>query len=257
MPPLPAAFDVPEVPVSASRDDMTACMPGADIGKLKFPTSIFTLQLRDKDSQWRSWAPIGANGLNVGRSSSSAHFPFLNSMAVRHLRLSYDGTRLMAEDLGSLNGVFLRLDGPVELKDGQRFRVGSQVLEFHRPPPFEPVPVTYSADGEEFLSCDVEPLAFLDLIRPNNERGLRYPLTKPDFTLIGREPRKVDLALPKADWVSGCHAEIRVEGSRFFLKDMGSRNGTFIQVMAPTRLKSGDELLVGRASLRVVDQQEM
>jgi hypothetical protein len=253
MAPLPAFG-----PAQAEDDEgKTQYMPGADIGKLKFPSSIYTLQLLDNTGQWRSWAPIGANGLNLGRSQGSAHFPFLSSMATRHARFSYNGPQLRVEDLGSLNGVYLKITAPVELQDGMRFRVGSQVIEFRKPEPFEPVSPLQGPDGEEFLSADLSCLAVLILIRPDNQPGLCFPITKPETTRIGREGKLVDIALPRAEWVSSQHAQIRQADGRFYLEDLNSRNGTFIQIREPTPIRSGDVLLVGRAFLRVVDQSGM
>jgi pSer/pThr/pTyr-binding forkhead associated (FHA) protein len=239
------------------EDGRTQYMPGADIGRLKFPTTIYTLQLLDNTGQWRSWAPIGANGLNLGRGQNSAHFPFLSSMANRHVKFSYNGPRLFVEDLNSLNGVYLKIKGTVPLRDGQRFRVGSQVIEFRAAEPFQAVLPLQSNEGEEFLSYDLEALGFLDLIRPNEQTGLRFPITKPDATKIGRDAKLVDIALPRAEWVSGQHAQIRHDHGAFHLDDLNSRNGTFIQIAEKTELQSGDVLLVGRAFLRVVDQSAM
>jgi hypothetical protein len=253
MAPLPSLGSGP------TEDDeaKTQYMPGADLGRLKFPTSIYTLQLLDNNGQWRSWAPIGANGLNLGRSQGSAHFPFLSSMATRHVRFSYNGPQLRVEDLGSLNGVYLKVTKPVELHDGMRFRVGSQVIQFHRPEQTPPVEPARNPDGEEFLSTDLPCLAVLVLVRPDNQPGLCFPITKTEPTRIGREGKLVEIALPRAEWVSSQHAQIRYADGRFFLEDLNSRNGTFIKISEPTEINSGDVLLVGRAFLRVVDQSAM
>lgn len=261
MPPTPPASPSPspaQPPIHSVEEDdeegKTRYMPGADLGKLKFPSTVFTLQLLDNTGQWRSWAPIGPNGLHLGRGPNSAHFPFLSSMAVRHIRLKFDRGRLVAEDLGSLNGTYLKITAPTELTDGARFRVGGQVIEFHAAAPLDPATTLRSEDGEEFLSFDMQPLAFLDLIRPDGQPGLRFPITKREPTKIGRDGRHVDLALPQADFVSGQHAMIRFENDRFLLEDLNSRNGTFLRLGEPTPLNPGDILLVGRAFLRVVDQ---
>lgn len=232
---------------------MTELWRGPDVRQLKFPTADFKLQLLDASGRWNTWCEIPAGGRNIGRSQNSSNFPFLSSMAVRHLKLSYDGPRLKAEDLGSLNGTYLRITGPVELEDGMRFRVGSQVLEFHRAEPAAPVSPEQGADGEEFLSHDPRLLAYLDLIRPDNRPGLRFPILKAGVTRIGSEETKVDLALPGAEWVSRQHAQVRHDDGRFYLEDCNSRNGTFIRLRGPTHLGAGDVLIVGRVVLRVVD----
>lgn len=231
---------------------MTVGMQGVDVSKFKFPSTSFSVQLLDNNGQWRTWTLINPGGLNIGRSQGVGNIPFLNSMAPRHLRLSYEAQRLHAEDLGSLNGVYIKITEPVELTDGSRFRLGSQVLEFHRADRLPAIDALSSPDGEEFLSCDPEVLAQLDLIRANNEVGFRFPITSPGITRIGRD---VDMQFTlRAEWVSGKHAQVRHDQGRFWLEDTGSRNGTFLQIRGKVPLKNGDILLVGRALLRVVAQ---
>lgn len=234
-------------------DGKTELYRGPDVRQLKFPTADYRLQLLDANGQWNNWCEIPAGGRNIGRSQNSANFPFLSSMAVRHLKLSYDGPRLKAEDLGSLNGTYVRITGPVELQDGMRFRVGSQVIEFHTREPVEPAPSERGPDGEEFISHDLAPLAALALIRPDNRPGIWFPILKSGITRIGSDENRADLTLTRAEWVSRQHAQIRHEGGHFTLEDTNSRNGTFVQIRGVTYLNPGDVLIVGRVMLRVVD----
>ena len=102
----------PTRPITPADDDDDKTRPflgGIDLDKLRFPKSVYTLQVLDKSGQWRDWGPIHANGLNVGRSKASGDFPGLNTMAVRHMKFGYNKAKLMVEDLGSLNGVYLRI----------------------------------------------------------------------------------------------------------------------------------------------------
>jgi pSer/pThr/pTyr-binding forkhead associated (FHA) protein len=67
----------------------------------------------------------------------------------------------------------------------------------------------------------------------------------------------VDLGpLPEASYVSRHHAEFRFDGSTWFIRDMGSRNGTFwrsggqgafSRVAGEQQLASGDEIALGNA----------
>jgi pSer/pThr/pTyr-binding forkhead associated (FHA) protein len=74
-----------------------------------------------------------------------------------------------------------------------------------------------------------------------------YPLG--DLTTIGRSPGN-DIVL-RDGYISGEHAQIRQGDENYFLEDLGSTNGTFIngvRIKEPVILKNGD-----RISFRQVD----
>ena len=77
-----------------------------------------------------------------------------------------------------------------------------------------------------------------------------YPLTA-GVTTIGRSSDN-DVVVPD-DPVSRRHAQIRWDGARFVLEDLGSRNGTFVngrRLDGPHVLRHGDQLVVpGRTFL--------
>src|SRR5207302_10036683 len=132
-----------------------------DPHQVGLPKHVFKLQLFGKDNDWHDWGSISANGRTVGRSRGSANFPGLRTMAEKHLRFSYHRTNLFVEDLGSLNGVYVRITEPMVLSGGSKFRIGKHILEFHVAEPTEPVEPRMSDDQEEFSCRDLEPLAFL------------------------------------------------------------------------------------------------
>jgi len=58
--------------------------------------------------------------------------------------------------------------------------------------------------------------------------------------------------------VSKEHAEITRRGDRFYVRDLGSRNGTRVngqEALEPVELKSGDRVEIGHVMLRVTDQE--
>jgi pSer/pThr/pTyr-binding forkhead associated (FHA) protein len=253
----PPPLEIPAALYGAAGDDednATRFLGGVDLGRLKIPKFTFVLQIFDISGQWRDWGPIHASGMNVGRAKTSADFPGLSTMAVKHMKFRYDKATLVVDDLGSLNGIYLRVTRPVPLCNGMRFRVGNQTIEFHEAEPFDAVPPVISDDGEEFCSRDLEPLAHLVLIRPDGRPGLRFPITRTDSTVIGREGPAAHIALTSDNAVSGKHAQIRREEGGFVLEDLRSRNGTFIHILGSHNVQSGDVLLAGRVLFRVVDQ---
>jgi pSer/pThr/pTyr-binding forkhead associated (FHA) protein len=261
--PAPQHPPVPrQAPPQGDADDgRTQFAAGYNFKNLRPKQATMLLQIFDVSGEWIDYAPIHATGLNVGRSKQSSDHPGLGTMAARHMRLAFIDGKLVVEDLGSLNGVYLRVTAPVELADGMRFRVGVQVIEFRAPEPFESPAPAVSEDGEEFCSKDPEPYGALDLIRPNNRVGLRFPITSPDRTVIGRESSGkleghrigVNLVLANDAMISGIHAQVRRSGATFYLEDLGSRNGTFIHVLGSRPVRPGDVLQAGRVLFRVHD----
>lgn len=210
------------------------------------------LQALDVDGQWRDWAPIDPEGLNVGRADSADDFPGLKTLANQHMRFSYELGMLTVEDLGSSNGVYLRITEPVPLVDGIRFRIGGHTLEFREPESWSESAAAVSADGEEFCSRDLAPLAFVDLIRPDGRPGLRFPITQSDETIIGREGPSPHITLADDHAVSTSHAQLRREEGLFYLEDLRSRHGTFVQIRGTSAVSPGDILLAGRVLFRIV-----
>jgi hypothetical protein len=79
-------------------------------------------------------------------------------------------------------------------------------------------------------------------------RGAAFPL-KDGENLLGREVG--DLSFPTDGFVSGRHALLTVRQERLLVRDLGSSNGTFVRVIAPSFVEHGDQFLIGRQLLRV------
>ena len=86
--------------------------------------------------------------------------------------------------------------------------------------------------------------AALLLWREDEEIKGQWTLASP-VTSIGRWEDN-DVAI-KDRWVSRYHAEVRREGDRYLVHDLGSKNGTLVngqRIAAPTALADGDEIQV-------------
>jgi pSer/pThr/pTyr-binding forkhead associated (FHA) protein len=82
----------------------------------------------------------------------------------------------------------------------------------------------------------------LPLALPLIHIGKPNDLVPPDIDVSG---------FPDSDIVSRRHADIRVEGDSFYLEDVGSANGTYVNhvPLAPGnrhRLRSGDRISLGK-----------
>jgi DNA-binding NtrC family response regulator len=73
-----------------------------------------------------------------------------------------------------------------------------------------------------------------------------------DAEVVAGTDKAADLVLSD-DRVSGTHVAVRVDGSRFVVRDLGSKNGTWFEGSRVTEVTvpAGSTLLVGRSALRV------
>lgn len=83
-----------------------------------------------------------------------------------------------------------------------------------------------------------------------------YSFTKPirECLTIGKSVENSDIAITYDKSVSRKHCQITRRGGDFYVADIGSLNGTFVngeKVMSPTEIFSGSILTVGRTELKV------
>lgn len=76
----------------------------------------------------------------------------------------------------------------------------------------------------------------------------RFPLSRE--TVIGRE--RADVSIGDDPFLSTRHAIIAEVSGRFVLRDLGSRNGTYVRIRGEVELRPGDFLMVGGQVFRLV-----
>ncbi len=85
------------------------------------------------------------------------------------------------------------------------------------------------------------------LIEKNSQDKIQVPIA--DQVIVGRNSNMSDLVLKGDKAVSGKHCKITHENGRFFIEDIGSSNGTYVnqtKIKGKTEIVSGDELVMGR-----------
>ncbi len=159
------------------------------------------------------------------------------------LILEADGATV--RDLDSLNGVFIRIRGEEELQPGQFMRIGQELLRFDVFEEPRPRP-----DGTEVMgSPNPGYWGKLTVISGRDGDGPAYPLIRPTITL-GRD--RGDINFPDDGYVSGLHARVSLKNDgRIVLADLGSSNGTFIQILGERKLSADAILLMGQQLFRV------
>src|SRR5215831_8167931 len=87
----------------------------------------------------------------------------------------------------------------------------------------------------------------LSLLDESGEVLQSYKLDRGE-AVLGRDD--ADISFEKDPFMSPVHARIEMRGGQLWLRDLGSRNGTWLFIEGPTKLTDGDLVLVGSQLLR-------
>ena len=112
-------------------------------------------------------------------------------------------------------------------------------------------PMEVEEEGEEvggLPQSELEAGQALLVVQRGPNAGSKFLIDK-DVTTTGRHPES-DIFLDDVT-VSRRHAEFRRKDSRFYIHDVGSLNGTYVnrQRVEETELAAGDELQIGKFKL--------
>jgi pSer/pThr/pTyr-binding forkhead associated (FHA) protein/ribosomal protein L40E len=163
-----------------------------------------------------------------------------------HANFFYRDNRLVVRDEGSLNGVYFRIRGSVEINPGDQFVVGEQVFRL------DPTPKASDGadpDGTFFYSSPKYPSAFrLNQILEGGAIGMTI-CARGNTLQVGREDG--DLNFPGDMFMSAKHATVEEKDGKFVLTDFDSRNGTYLRLKTEKALSHGDYVFIGKKLLRV------
>ncbi|HEY4158325.1 MAG TPA: FAD-dependent oxidoreductase, partial [Polyangiaceae bacterium] len=190
------------------------------------------------DAQGRSW-PIVATVSNLGQAPDCQIQLADPALSAHHAQILRYATGLYLRDLGSNTGTWLNgqgLSAVQPLFDGDRIRLGQLELVFRS----RALVRSNALKSEESVAGpQLE-------VRSGRSLGLGFALGK-QAVLIGTGP---ECAIRLTDpGISPRHAQLRSNGTAFYVSDAGSHGGTFV---GGTRLGSGQEVALGEGSwLRV------
>ncbi|MEZ4295472.1 MAG: FHA domain-containing protein [Polyangiaceae bacterium] len=181
----------------------------------------------------------------VGRSGQLV-FPDDLFVSPKHANFFYRDGKLVVRDEGSLNGVFVRVRGTVDIQAGDVFLAGEQLFRLEATPRATD---GQDPDGTYFYSSPKHPSPFrLVQVFQGGAIGM-IVCARGNNLQIGREGS--DLNFPIDLYMSGAHCRIDETGGKFTLTDLSSRNGTYIRIKSERELGHGDYVFVGRKLLRV------
>jgi pSer/pThr/pTyr-binding forkhead associated (FHA) protein len=181
----------------------------------------------------------------VGRNGQ-LQFPDDVFVSPKHANFFYRDGKLVVRDEGSLNGVYIRVRGTVDVNIGDTFLAGEQLFRI------DPTPRAsdgQDGDGTYFYSSPKHPSPFrLTQILQGGATGMTV-CARGSSLQIGREGG--DLNFPGDLYMSGAHCRIEEAGGKFSLSDLNSRNGTYLRMKSERELTHGDYVFIGRKLLRV------
>jgi pSer/pThr/pTyr-binding forkhead associated (FHA) protein len=183
---------------------------------------------------------------SIGRETGGI-FAGDSYLSPRHATFRPAGAgRALVKDESSLNGVYKKLgrDVPVEIKPNDIFRIGQEIIRFEPLTPQPPAP-----DGVERLGAPSKGyVGRIALVIGRDETGNAFPIPENGIHL-GRE--RGDVLFPEDGYVSGLHCRLSWDGSKLFLTDLGSSNGTFVRLTGEADVRTGDVLLMGQQLFRI------
>ncbi len=212
-------------------------------GQLQVPGKAKLILIRGEGIEGLSYQ-LNAEQHIVGRNGQLA----LDDAFVspKHANLFYRNGKLVVRDEGSLNGVFLRVRGTVEVDPGEAFLSGEQLFRVELAPKINDAP---APDGTYFYSSPKHHSTFriIQLLQGGAEGMI--VVARSVGLQIGREGG--DLNFPSDLYMSASHCKIEESGGKLMLTDLGSRNGTYVRLKNERELAHGDYIFIGRKLLRV------
>ncbi|MDX2051572.1 MAG: FHA domain-containing protein [Polyangiaceae bacterium] len=195
--------------------------------------------------------PLSTPATEIGRTQGNVVLPNDPYISPLHARITYRNQRFWVEDLGSENGIYLRLTSEQELVAGDLVLVGLEVLRFEVVDPQERTLTPAARQGAQIFGSPVC-ARYARLTQQTMEAVTRdvYYLTREE-TIIGRESG--DIVFTGDPYMSRRHARILrgSESGPFVLKDLGSSNGTYLRIRGETELSNRDYIRVGQHLFRL------
>ena len=181
----------------------------------------------------------------VGRDRGDVKYPDDNYLSKKHARFFRDAQgRFSVEDLGSLNGTFLRLRAPFKLEHRDTLFLGRHAFRFEL--------LQYEEQDDRTIEGDpltrvqgvqgAAPRARIVKRQEEGFRGVPFFFGTAKYVL-GRTDGTHNFQ--KDDLMSRRHASITYRDGDYWIEDLGSQNGSFVRLRGPHSLETGDVVKMG------------
>lgn len=211
-------------------------------------------------NQQQYTVPIG-QVVVAGRSKKA-------QLRIRHASLSkahcelrlVSGGGLQVRDLGSRNGTWVNGEAAGEewrpVSPGDELVIGQVEVGVGGPPGAPRLQPQQAPKQAE--AAPPEPTMLAGSIQQPDLPPVRFSLSPDNSHLVGTEA-DCSIMLIAADGISSKHARLEQVFGTWFVEDMGSKNGTFLNKEKVTRspLKPGDAIMVGAVKLALDHAQQL
>ncbi len=267
--PAPTPVTIP-APGSQSLALPLSVLPGSTTVAMRTPSPLRPrLVIIARDGGEGPSYPVGET-TDLGRAEGDIVIADDRYISPRHARIALEAGAFFLRDLGSTNGIFVRIpfsssddsrgregaNSEQPLGDQELFLVGQQVLRFEVVKHAEEGFGMASENGTLLFGTPAAP-RYARISQRTVEGVVRdvFHLRKGE-TVIGRESG--DVVFTDDPFLSRRHAVLRIQATaagsrgprRFALADLGSSNGTFLQIREEVRLRHGDHFRIGQQLFR-------
>jgi pSer/pThr/pTyr-binding forkhead associated (FHA) protein len=215
------------------------------------PRAVLRLVLVGRDGQEGESFPIPPQGIDIGRAGGVA-FPSDPFVSPQHARITPIDGGVHLADLGSRNGVYLRLTEPAAVYPGDFFLLGNQLLRLDRLDTVWQEKPLDAHDVRGFGTPAKPPWAMLTRICVGEIEDDRYHLRGHEIT-IGRE--QGEIVFPSDGFLSRAHPRVRMEirenSMTVVLEDLDSANGTYLRIRGAVNVPYGGMFRVGDQIFRL------
>jgi pSer/pThr/pTyr-binding forkhead associated (FHA) protein/ribosomal protein L40E len=182
----------------------------------------------------------------AGRKDGPILFTEDKWLSPKHASFLYRDGQLVVSDLGSVNGVFMAIQGAIPVAPGAVFMAGEQVFRVETVDPFDDEP---ESDGTYFFASPRVDAVFriVQVLEGGGDGMVVYG--RDGSVVVGRD--NCDMNFPNDPYMSGAHLTVEAQGGSIALTDTNSKNGTYLRIDGEQALKHGDYVFLGRQLLRV------
>lgn len=220
--------------------------------KQAFITPWSLVAVQHDGSEGQSFA-VSEQGLTIGRKRGKIRFDEDPFLAPLHAHIEVYGNHLKIVDLGSENGIYLRIRNKIQVYRGDRFLLGNQLLGLDNIP--ENTREHMSTGDEERIFGTVltsAAWACLTLLGIDGSELDRYFLrTSP--IVLGRSESHINF--PQDLFMSHRHAQLTMQTHddriQIELEDLQSANGTYLRIREDCIVSEGDMFRMGDQLFRV------